>query len=70
MTKVKICGITSLKDAWASIDAGADALGFVFYAKNHEDNYISLNGLLNAWYAFNKNLSFRVRDYEKKGCHN
>jgi len=37
--------------------------GFVFYAKNHEDNYISLNGLLNAWYAFNKNLSFRVRDY-------
>jgi len=37
--------------------------GFVFYAKNHEDNYISLNGTLNAWYAFTKNLSFRVRDY-------
>jgi len=36
--------------------------GFVFYAKEHDDNYISLNGTLNAWYAFTKNLSFRVRD--------
>jgi hypothetical protein len=37
--------------------------GFNFYAKNHEDNYISLNGTLNAWYALTKNLNFRVRDY-------
>jgi phosphoribosylanthranilate isomerase len=31
MTKIKICGIRTLKDAIAAIDAGADYLGFNFY---------------------------------------
>jgi phosphoribosylanthranilate isomerase len=34
MTNIKICGIKTLTDALAAIDAGADYLGFNFYPKS------------------------------------
>src|SRR5919106_2805466 len=34
MTKIKICGIKTVDEALAAMDAGADMLGFNFYPKS------------------------------------
>lgn len=34
MTKIKICGIKTVKDALAAMEAGADLIGFNFYPKS------------------------------------
>jgi hypothetical protein len=36
---------------------------YVYYAKGTSDNYVSLSGNMDAWYTWDRKLTFRVRDY-------
>ena len=32
--KIKVCGMTSLKDTLVAVEEGVDAVGFIFYKKS------------------------------------
>src|ERR1039457_4265286 len=49
-TKIKICGTTNLNDALLAVELGADALGFVVYAKS--PRYITVGDAANICNAF------------------
>ena len=38
-------------------------LGLVYYAREKENDYVSHEGNLNAWYTFERKLTLRLRDY-------
>jgi phosphoribosylanthranilate isomerase len=46
MPRVKVCGLTNLDDARAALDAGADALGFVFAPSPRRVDSETVRGIL------------------------
>ncbi len=48
--KIKICGITNLGDAQAAVEAGANALGFIFYeaSPRHVSREVAAQIIVNA----------------------
>lgn len=58
MTKIKICGIRTVKDALAAMEAGADLIGFNFYPKS--PRYVEV--------GMCRNIMAVVRRYPRVTC--
>ncbi|MCL5774191.1 MAG: phosphoribosylanthranilate isomerase [Firmicutes bacterium] len=46
MVKVKVCGITNLKDARETVESGADAIGFIFAASPRQINPLAAKQMI------------------------
>ena len=58
MTKIKICGIKTVSDALAAMDAGADLIGFNFYPKS--PRYVEV--------GMGRNIMSVMRRYGRVAC--
>lgn len=58
MTKIKICGVRTVKDALAAMEAGADLIGFNFYPKS--PRYVEV--------GMCRNIMAVVRRYPRVTC--
>ena len=78
LTKVKVCGITCIDDALAAVDAGADAIGLVFYSASRR--YVSVQRATDIVAAVgpfvttvglfvNESVEFVERTYQQTGIH-
>ena len=68
MTWIKICGITNLEDARLAVDAGADALGFVFHPDSPRNTSAETVKAISTRFRAELKRSACSVDHERKNC--